>query len=357
MQRLVLCCLESRACIAKTVVMHHLIPLESPGEWRDALNGIKHAFAHTWENCYAMYLSTGYTTYLYRYEADSVRVVCPLAEREFAGHLDIVTPYGFSGFVGSRNCSQFPSHWREFANSRGYVCGYIALNPLFENQSFSEPEDVHATNSLYFLDLMLSHDELLARLDRNRRRQLRAWDNSSGSVIFDRAILSEFFVSHFYNMLQRVGASLATYLSRPALEFLCSLDSTFLAGVKIDNRVESATMFTITPFSADALFHVALPEGRRHAVPLLWSAATYLKALNVPVLNLGGGIRDNDSLAQFKQRFGARRASFRSLKQVYRPDLYAALCREVNADSQNMLRYFPAYRDPACRPLNSLTTC
>ena len=72
------------------------IPLESRVEWQNALQGIKHAFAHTWENCYAMHLTTGFTTYLYCFEAENIRIVCPIAEREFQGYVDIVTPYGLS---------------------------------------------------------------------------------------------------------------------------------------------------------------------------------------------------------------------------------------------------------------------
>jgi len=81
------------------------ISLGSPTEWKDALKGIKHAFAHTWENSHAMRLTTGFNTYLYCFESNHVRIVCPIAEREFEGHVDIVTPYGFSGFVGNGNFS------------------------------------------------------------------------------------------------------------------------------------------------------------------------------------------------------------------------------------------------------------
>ena len=49
------------------------IPLDSPAEWKEALVGIGHAFSHTWENCYAMHLTTGFRTYLYCFDAEHVR--------------------------------------------------------------------------------------------------------------------------------------------------------------------------------------------------------------------------------------------------------------------------------------------
>src|SRR5207248_3398246 len=105
------------------------IPLESPAEWKKALEGIKHAFAHTWENCHAMHQTTGFKTYLYCLEGEQARVVCPIAEREFGSHVDIVTPYGFSGFVGTNKYADFPQYWREFVREQAYVCGYIGFNP------------------------------------------------------------------------------------------------------------------------------------------------------------------------------------------------------------------------------------
>src|SRR5690349_14970721 len=106
------------------MVKQECIPLESRGAWNDALQGIRHAFAHTWENCQAMRLTTGHPTYLYCFENAGVRIVCPIAERRFGGYPDIVTPYGFSGFVGTADDPEFPRYWRNFAASRAYVAGY-----------------------------------------------------------------------------------------------------------------------------------------------------------------------------------------------------------------------------------------
>jgi hypothetical protein len=64
---------------------HECIPLDSPGAWKDALQDIPHAFAHTWESCRAVYLTTRLPTYLYCFEDESARIVCPIAERRKLG--------------------------------------------------------------------------------------------------------------------------------------------------------------------------------------------------------------------------------------------------------------------------------
>ncbi len=329
------------------MIRQQCIPLASPDEWRVALKGIKHAFAHTWENCYAMHLTTGFKTYLYCFEADNVRIVCPIAERKFEGYIDIVTPYGFSGFVGNGDYPDFSNHWASFVREQGYVCGYIALNPIFENSTYFRFDEVYSSNSLYFLDLALTYDELFANLDRNRKRQLRHWGKAATKLIYERKAVKDFFLENYYAFLRRVNASPANYFSRETLTFLCSLDNLFLVGAGELDNLEAVYLFAYTPYLGDCLFNVALPEGRHHAATLLWCGLNYLKDLKVPLLNLGGGGREDDSVAQSKQRFGSKRKAFRCLKQVYEPKIYADLCRRVNADPTDMTGYFPVYRNPS----------
>jgi hypothetical protein len=68
-----------------------------------------------------------------------------------------------------------------------------------------------------------------------------------------------------------------------------------------------------------------------------------LRALGVTSLNLGGGIREGDDLAEFKRRFGAAELPLVSLRQVYRQDEYERLCREAGVTSHRSA-WFPPYR-------------
>ena len=334
----------------KGMVEHRRIPLDSSAEWKEALQGVRHSFAHTWESCYAMQLTTNYNTYLYHFEKDGTIIVCPIAERRFDDYLDIVTPYGFSGFTGNNICYPFTRHWASFVKEQGYVCGYIALSPLFESSTYFSPNEAYQSNSLYFLDLTLSIDELFANLNTNRRRQLRNWAETVDNLILDRDILTDFFLENYPEFLRRVSASAVNYFSKDTLAYLCGLDNMLMVGAGRPEEVEAVCLFAYTGHSSDYLFGVTVPEGRHHITSLLWFGINYLKSIEIPFLNLGGGIHENDSLAEFKQRFGGKRVPFRSLKQVYRPKIYEELCRRVNADPTDMAGYFPAYRSlPAHR--------
>lgn len=321
-----------------------LIPLEAQTEWIEALKGIKHAFAHTWDNCYAMHLTTRYRTYLYCFEEDHTRIVCPIAERPIEDCIDIVTPYGFSGFSGNFERPNFMAVWEKFAMENGYVCAYISLNPLFENKTYSDEKHLYVSSSLYFIDLKLSEAEIYARIDRNRKRQLKNWEHLISLITVDKKILKEFFLSNYHQFLQCVNASAANYFSLETLAYICELDNVLMIGAKTSEHIVALYVIAYTPYAGDCLFNITTPEGRKYNTALLWYGLKHLKSKNIPYLNLGGGLQENDSIAQSKQRFGSQKLPFRCIKQIFRPDVYKTLCQRVNADPQNMSGYFPAYR-------------
>jgi hypothetical protein len=273
--------------------------------------------------------------------------VCPIAEREFEGFIDIVTPYGFSGFVGNGNCLQFPLYWRSFVKERGYVCGYVALNPIFETSTYFNPKEACRSNTLYFLDLTLSIDKLFSNLHKNRKRGLKDFDKTS--FVFDRDTLMTFFLQTYPEFLRRVQAPPASYFTRETLNSLCSVNNVVIVGAGTGKRTEAVYIFAYTPYAGDCLFNVAIPEGRHHTTSLLWWGVNYLKSLGVPLLNLGGGVREDDSIARSKEFFGPIKLPFRALKQIYDRKIYEALCRRRGADPADKSGYFPAYRSPTVR--------
>jgi hypothetical protein len=317
------------------------IPLDSPKEWREALNGIKHTFGHTWENCYAMHLTTGLKTYLYSFEKDNIRIVCPIAEREYGGYIDIVKPFGFSGFVGNGDCSEFPHYWLEFVKERGYVCGYFGLNPIFDDRTHFKSEEIYPLDTIYVLDLTPGIDELLAKMSMGRRQQLRHWDDISSNLVLEKPTLEDFFFNNYFDFLGRKNASPVYFFSEETLSFLFSLDNVLLVGAQTSGKVVAVNVFAVNSDVGEGLFNISLPEGRKHSAALIWYAVNYLKSLRIPAFNLGGG---SSGIGQFKQRFGCKGLPRKGLKQIYEPEIYNTLCRQVNADPKDMTGYFPAYR-------------
>lgn len=325
--------------------IHNLIPLDS-NEWNVALKDIRHSFAHTRESCYAMGLTTGYKTFLYVFESDGIRIICPIAEREFKGYTDIVTPYGFSGFTGNGVHPEFTEYWKEFTEKKDYVCGYLSLNPLFiKSEYFTTGEDFSNTN-LYFLDLDKSLTELFENLDSNRKRIIKNFKKTESDFIYDKALLTDFFISNYYNFLKSINASQASYFKKETLEYICSLENVYMTGALENDKLVAVYIFAHTEHSADCLFNVPLPEGRKYAPLLLWAGLKHYRKLKIPVMNLGGGLKEEDDIALSKERLGAFKLPFVNLKQIYKKENYSSLCKEVNADPDDLSGYFPAFRNP-----------
>jgi hypothetical protein len=327
---------------------HELIPLARRERWAEALAELPYGHAHTWGFCQAVQLTSRIPTHLYRYERGSARVICPLAERDYDGHVDVLTPYGFGGFAISGDPRAFAHDWAEFAESRGWVCGYVALNPQFgEPRGFAE-EEVHAHTSVYVMDLRGTEDEVRARLSQNRRRQLRDWAAAEASLEHDRGRLTEFLLGTYEEFFARRGAGGATDLSSDTMAAIATLDDVLIVGAG-EAQLESVALFGHTQHGGDYLFNVSVPGGERHAVHLIWWAVKRLRALGVESLNLGGGIHPGDDLAEFKRRFGAVELPLASLRQVYRPDVYEELCRAAGVTS-GRAGWFPPYRASGAAP-------
>jgi hypothetical protein len=324
-------------------VSTRLIPLAGRADWERALEGIPHVFGHTWGSCRALGLDGGGEPALFVAEGGGVRVACPLIERPVEGRLDVATPYGFSGLTGTGPWPGFVAEWERFAAERGYVAGYLALNPLFGEETYADPEAVSVANQTFVLDLREGVEAARARLSTNRRRQLRGWRPEDYEV--DGEELAEFFVAQYPPAMERKEAASRHRFGAETLRALCELPSTFLVGAREGGRLESVSLFGFTSHAGDFVFNAALPGCAHHSVALIWSAVHLLVDRGVPWLNLGGGMSPGDSLADFKARFGAMPLPMGAVKAVYDQAAYEDLCRRHGADPTDRGGFFPAYRN------------
>jgi hypothetical protein len=327
-----------------TEARHDLVPLSEPDRWNAALAEVPHGHAHTWGFCHAVQRTSRLPTYLYRYERGEARVVCPLSEREFGGQTDIVTPYGFGGFATRGPGERFPDDWGEFARASGWVCGYLALHPLLCDARGFPTDELHVHTQLYVMDLKGSAEEVFRRLSQNRRRQLRDWPSVAPGLCHDRSALTDFLLANYEEFFASKGAASATTFVPETMEGIAGLDDVFMVGAGADGEVESVAAFGHTPRCGEYLFNVSVPGGEKHAVHLIWAAVQWLRDRGVASLNLGGGIRPQDSVAEFKRRFGGAELPLVSLRQVYLAGEYERLCRMAGVSLTDRSGYFPAYR-------------
>jgi hypothetical protein len=332
--------------IVRHGVGQELVPLDRRDRWAERLEGIDHAFAHTWESCHAMHQTTGHPTSLYCFEADGIRAVVPLAEREYEGAIDVVTPYGMSGFAANGEHPAFLDAWDSFTRERGWVCGYIGLNPLLERSGFSRPDERYTHNEIYVLDLNRDELVLASGLSENRRRQIRAWRDGPFALTRDRTRLAEFVHVHAADFFRSRGASGVYSFTATTWQSLSNAPNVIMLGAEREGAIVAVTLLAHATRVGDYLFNFSTDDGTEASAPLLWFGALELRALGVTRLNLGGGIRHGDGVASFKQRFGARALPLPALKQVYDPGRYELLCKNAGANPADRSGFFPPYRAP-----------
>jgi hypothetical protein len=324
-------------------VPDRVIPIESRSAWEKSLTGIPHVFGHTWGSCYALGLGEEPASLFVAAEGEH-RLACPLIERPIEDRLDVATPYGFSGLTGTGPWPGFPERWRQFAAQRGYVAGYLAVNALFGDETYADPATVRVANETYVIDLRDGVEGARAALSTNRRRQLREWSLEDYEI--GGPGLAAFFVEQYPPTMERKDAAARHRFGSETLSALCELADTFLVGAAGPaGNLESVSLFGHTPYAGDFLFNAALPGCAHHSVGLIWAAVHLLAGQGVPWFNLGGGMRPDDSLADFKARFGARRMPMRAVKAVYDLPFYEELCRRHGGDPADRDGFFPAYRN------------
>jgi hypothetical protein len=262
---------------------------------------------------------------------------------------DIVTPYGFSGPTSNVECPEFPHLWREFAVQQGWICGYLAMHPLLERSDLYGPDDVCRHTELYLLELR-DAVSALSHLAENRRRELRAWAARPEEVVTDRNVLTEFILREQARFFASRGATDTYRLSDATWRALLAARNVIALGAAEGSRVVAASVFGYTAVAGEFLFNVSLPEGRRFSAALIWEGGRALQRQGVTLLNLGGGVRPGDGVAQFKRRFGPTVRWARSLCQVYDRNVYERYCRDRGVEPERGHGYFPPYREIRSQP-------
>ena len=287
------------------------IPLAERARWLAALDGIEHGCTHRPEYSAAAACVTGHEAGLWHWQDEHGRAACPIGRRAApGGGFDLVTPLGFGGFAIAGQVADLPADWTRFWQAQGALAAYVQLSPWLEPEKWRAvlagfDADLHASRECWLWDLRPAPESLGAGLHLNHQRSLRTWQ-SSASPCWDPGVL---WVG------ARDGAG----------------------------SIEAVAIFLHQGRHADLFLVAATPTGREHSRGLYWLAAQRLRESGVEWLNLGGGVTDGDSLAQFKRRFGAVSRTTLALRQVLDADGFERACAAAGTDAASG-SWFPPWQ-------------
>lgn len=318
----------------------HVASLGDEELWRSihAESGIP---SHSWAFCQALSHS-GIDPKLALVRGGSARLVIPFFERRWRGETDICTILSVSGAAMHASDSGLLDAWAAFSSSRGWVAGYLQLEP---ESSIGGIAGAMPGNQVLLLDL--TGRDPLANASSIIRRKIRRAEAQGARIIEDRAKLAAAVLRLYPLTMIRSGARRHYQFSDETLR-RWTLDPDILAiGAAAGEDVDTVALFPVSGTRAE--YHIAASSeaGRELSAWLIAQAIAKLKQLGVVSLNLGGGVSPGDGLHQFKKRFGGRELPLHAVRQIYRPDIYESLCRAAGASPDES--WFPAYRAAEAR--------
>lgn len=319
---------------------------DEPERWADALAGVPHSYWHRSRPCHAAAVNAGCPVYLHVLHDGGCKLVCPIMERPWKESIDFATPIGFSGFAvssGDEMRSDLLDRWSNALAARGGAALYLAQHPLF-GPSLKQFATMRGS-TLFIIDLKEPLDVWLSRIDRNRRRSIRAWQRQGSPWVLDRKQLAAFIGANHEAAMRAVNASDGSYFSHQALEILCMDPDAEIVGAADSQGICSAMVFGSSSWGAEAIFHISVRGGRQFTVALYWWAVHHYHQ-KVPFLNLGGSPAEDDALATAKRYYRPAEEKFHKLRVVLNEAVYQRLCRETGISPRDDSGYFPAYRRP-----------
>ena len=215
------------------------------------------------------------------------------------------------------------------------------MDPIFDYSTYFDQDEIYQYETVHILDLTLGIDDLWANLSTNRKRQLKDWEKVRSNLVLEKSSLIDFFLANYVDFFERKGAEQYYLFSQDTLSFLFNLDNVMIVGAPGPENVEAVSVFAHTGDVGEYLFNISLPGGKNYTSELIWHGVSYLKALKIPLLNLGGG---GGGIGESKRRYGGGQLALKCLKQIYEPGVYEELCRCANADPLDVSGYFPPYR-------------
>jgi hypothetical protein len=324
-----------------------LIALDNRDIWQEELCSIAHSYYHTWEYAYAFFHREPNKVKLLVISGDKGKLVCCLSFREKrSGSLDIYTPYGFGGIIlecSQGNESLFYDAWLTFAKQHDFVTAYIQQHPLLTDCS-KWGSDIYDHHRVYEIDLRLPIDELWKNLQKGHRYEVnKLLKSTSVQISSDKESLSELIMPLYQSTIERVGASNTYNFSEQTLQFLCETTQCLMFGASIQGKIEAIIIVVYNGEIAEYFLSATSNEGRIYTRLLLWEAIKALKKKGIHSINLGGGLKTDDSLDAFKRRFGGKHHTLKVIKQVINENKYNELCTDFGCSAEYDNKYFPPY--------------
>lgn len=246
-------------------------------------------------------------------------------------YYDLITPYGYSGFhyKNINTFTEFIPKFRQIAKQKNYLTEVVRQNPYININITNY--DVITEKKLYGVNL---NKDYLEKTNKSNRKMIRKGINNLTFEINQN--LNDFI--KIYNItMDNLNSSKYYYFND---NYFNSLQNYFIANVYYNNILCSSAI--IFKYNNYLHYHLggSLQEYRKYGCNnfLHYKVMEYGLNNNFDKYILGCGLKDNDSLSQFKKSMANVEHNYIIYKNIINSEVY----EEINKNNKN--DFFPKHQ-------------
>jgi len=305
------------------------------------------------------------------YETDELRGINVVMKRDISrfsplkteivskSYFDIVTPYGYGGFIFEGDTSEsfmvrFYTQYIAFLKNEHIISEFVRYHPQLKNanvmRSISTIVDLGQTITIDLESL----DVIWANITSKNRNMIRKAKKSGVGIHHGKDIeLMDYFITIYNATMENDKADPYYYFEKEFYEsiFTDLHDNYEMFYAVLDKKIIAMSIILYANNRMHYHLSGSLYEFRNLAPTnlLLFEAACWGNKQGFKTFHLGGGVgSEEDNLFKFKQAFNRNyRNQFSIGKQIFEEEKYNYLVelRKKNDDSFNVEpSYFPLYR-------------
>lgn len=325
---------------------YKITPLSNAEQWKAELENIPVSVYHMHSYCSSMAKTYKQEIYLLSVKLDKAQLICTYSIREkIAGYKEIYTPYGYGGVVTTGDVDEqlFISFWKKFGEENELVTAYLLNHPEYFFLKKWEWDDLFDYHPVFLLDINQPEEILWKNMRKGHKYEIKQSQKKEElKISFEKTKLSSPAIKLYNQTIKRVNANKNYYFTNKTLEELIFSDNCLIAGIFIEEKLETFVMMLFNKQCAEYFISAASYEGQKHTRLLIWHSINILKDKGINTLHLGGGVNVGDSLEAFKRRFGGVTHTLKTIKTIFSYDKYSLLCQTYNSTKETD-GFFPSY--------------
>lgn len=260
---------------------------------------------------------------------------------------DLITPYGYGGFIFEGESAIILKAYNEYCKKNNIICEFTRFN-LFSRswEQYDGEIETRTHNVVRNLDLPIE-DVLMAFKHKVRKNIRQANENGLIVEVHECEENLDDFLAVYYHTMKRNNAKESFFFKKRFFEDLNNMENNvaYFYVKNKENEVISTELviydknncYSYLGGTNSEYYNLKPNEILKYEI-IKWA---YVKKLKNFVL--GGGYGSDDGIYEYKLGFAPQGVyDFYIGRKIFNNDLYEKLCKVKNVDTNNP--FFPAYR-------------